>query len=433
MLVCAASALRAQESDASLNLRLAQSLEQAGDWERAIALYEGLYRSDPDNYVYFDGLRRGYTQLREYDKAIRLVERRLIAQPSDILLRASLGGLYYESGSAQKADSVWNHLIEVDSKNAGLYRVVASQMMEHRLFDQAIQVYREGRTATHNENAFTDELATLYSALQQYTDASTEFVKLLENSPQQLPFIESRIASFTVRKEGLQAATGVVRGEVEKKPENITLRKLLAWLAVEGGDYQAALEEYLAIDQLSKSNGAELLDFAKRASQERQFGIAAAAFRDIIERSQNPGVVSLARFGYARSMEDINGQADSAFATSPSDIPTGGEFLPARVSETEKSFQGIVRLYEEMIRDYPASDLAAESLYRIGMIRMNRFFDLNGALDAFRQVKQSARTVELKCSASQKIAEVFVLQNNLVSAREEYLSLQRTPLSTYQQ
>jgi TolA-binding protein len=231
----------------------------------------------------------------------------------------------------------------------------------------------------------------------------------------------------------LQAATDVVRGEAGKKPENITLRKLFAWLTMEGRDYQTALEEYLAIDRLSKSNGAELLDFAKRASQERQFSVAAAAFRDIIEKSQNPNIVSLARFGYARSMEDINAQADSAFATIPWETTTTGEFPPARVSETEKSFQGIVGLYDAMIKDYPGSDLAAESLYRIGMIRMNRFIDLNGALDAFRQVKQSARMVELKCSASQRIAEVFVLQNNLVSAREEYLFLQRTPLPMYQQ
>lgn len=432
-IACVASVLRAQETDASLNLRLAQSFEQSGDWERAIALYEGLYRSEPDNYVYFDGLRRGYTQLRAYDKAISLVEHRLNMQPTDIGLRASLGGLYYESGSEQKADSLWNHLIETNPKNPGMYRIVASQMMDHRLFEQAVYIYRAGRTATHNENAFTDELASLYTLLQQYTDASSEFIKLLKTSPQQLPFIENRIASFTIRKEGLQAATDIVGEEAKKEPENITLRKLFAWVAMEGRDYQTALEQYHAIDRLAKSNGAELLDFARRASQERYFRIATQAFQDIIEISQNPTIVSLARFGYARSMEDLSTEADSAIAKNPPEVTVTGDIPPVRVSETEKSFQGILRLYDAMIKDYSGSDLAAESLYRIGMIRKNRFFDLNGALDAFRQVKQSARSAELKCNASQRIAEVFVLQNNLVSARDEYQFLQRATLPVYQQ
>ncbi|MBF8247802.1 MAG: TPR REGION domain-containing protein, partial [Bacteroidetes bacterium] len=62
--------ISAQEIDIVARLRVAQSFEQSGDWERAALLYEELYKHDPKNYVFFEGLRRSYTQVKKYDEAI---------------------------------------------------------------------------------------------------------------------------------------------------------------------------------------------------------------------------------------------------------------------------------------------------------------------------------------------------------------------------
>ena len=429
--VSSLSVLRAQ--DAESQFRLAQSFEQAGDWERAVALYEKLHSAQPHDDAYFEGLRRGYIQLREYDKAINLDEQRLTSQPLDIGLLADLGGIYYESGAEQKADSVWRRLIAIDPRNIGLYRVVASQMMEHRLFDKAISTYIAGRSATKNDNAFTDELASLYTVLQQYTEASAEFIKLLKEYPQQLPFIESRIASFTMHDAGLRAATAVTREEVQREPENVAARKLDAWLAMEAKDYNTALEEYREVDRLSNANGVELLDFARRASQDGVYLTASRAFQDIIDRSHDPSIVSQARFGYARSMEDLSKESDSSVVRSRIDPQIQHDSQSSTISETEKSLQNIVQLYEAVTRDYPNSDLAAQAFYRIGIVRMERFFDLNGALESFNKAKETARTPDLIADASMRIAMVYVLQNDLQSARNAYQTLLRLPIPGYQQ
>ncbi len=425
--------LRAQENDAALKLRLAQSFEQGGEWERAVELYESLYRSDTNNYVYFDGLRRGYTQLRQFDKAINLIKSRLQVQPTDVGLLASLGGLYYESGSERTADSLWDRIIRFDPKNIGLYRMVAAQMMEHRLFDQAVQTYLAGRKATGNDQAFTEELATMYLVLQQYSAASTEYVKLLRTSPQQLPLVQSRIGSFTIRDEGLRAATEVTREEVKKYPDNTTLRKLDAWLAMEGKDYQTALEEYRAIERLSGSSGSELLNFASRALQDGQYRVASEAYHDITDLSRVTTIVSQARFGYARSAEYLSSQADSASSPAPAREQSQATTESSGVSEIRKSYQEAIGLYEGVIRDYPNSDLAAQSYFRIGTIRMNKFLDFNGAIEAYTKARKTAQTLELGGEALSKIAEVYVAENDLPSARKEYHSLTMIPLPAYQQ
>jgi tetratricopeptide (TPR) repeat protein len=426
----AASALHAQGIDAIQKLKLAQSFEQSGEWELAIPLYEDLLRTEPGNYVYFDGLRRSYAQMRMYEKAIALVERKLEAQPFDVVLLSSLGGLYYDSGSERIADSLWSVVVKLDPKNAGLYRVVASQMMEHRLYEKAAALYRAGRTATGNETMFADDLASLYFVLQQYAEATLEFIKSLRAAPQQLQYIQSRIASFTIRDQGLHAAVQVAKQEVKRTPDNIALHQLLAWLAMEEKDYQTALEEYRTIDRLSKANGAELFGFGRRASQDKDYPIAARAFREIVENKMAPAIIPQARFGYARALEDYSTENDTA-ATADSAALRSSQ--TSRVSETQKTLRGILELYEAIIMDYPTSELAGQAYYRIGIVRMMRLFDLDGALDAFAHVKKLGFSSQLSNDASLKTAEAYMGKNDLTAARAEYQSILRFSTGVYQQ
>lgn len=431
--VCLHSPLRAQISDAESQLRLAQSFEQSGDWDRAVVLYERLHQAELGSEVYFEGLQRAYVHVRAFDKAIGLVEERLKVQPFNIGLLAVLGGIYYESGSAQQADSVWNRLIQTDPKNTSLYRLVASQMIEHRLFPQAVTTYLAGRKAAAKDDLFADDLATLYTFLQQYDAAASELIKLLNAYPQQLPFIETRIASFTIRDAGLLAATGVTRNEVRSNPDNVTLRRLYAWLAMEGHNYGAALEEFKVIDRLSNSDGAELLGFARRASREGSDLVASEAFHDVIGLSRNIAYVSQARFGYARSMEDLSAESDSSNTSYDTFNPTQDVSTRAGVSETKKGFQSVLQLYDSIIKDFPNSELAAQAFYRIGIIRMDHFADYSGSLESFQKAKAIARNLDLSGDVSSKIAEVYILQNNLTPARAEYQAMVQLPIPAYQE
>src|SRR3989304_523434 len=67
-------ALAQQSPDEANKLRLAQSFESSGMYEKAASLYEELYNRNPLNFVFFDGLHKMYVQLKEYEKAIWLVQ-----------------------------------------------------------------------------------------------------------------------------------------------------------------------------------------------------------------------------------------------------------------------------------------------------------------------------------------------------------------------
>jgi len=300
-----------QESEKLMKLRLAQSFEQADEWERAAALYEELYKSEPENYVFLDGLRRSYTQLKEHIKAIALLRQWFIIHPRDMNLMTTLGGLYYDAGNETAADSIWKITLSIEPSNIQSYRMVANEMMQHRLYEQCIRTYLDGRTMSRSEVVFADELGNLYIALQQYSSAAQEYLRLVKKNPDQLSFAQMRLSTMILKPEALRAATEVVKAEVKNSSDNIALHRLYVWLLLEDRQYDSALEQYRIIDRLTNAQGGELFAFAQQLNQEHASAAAAETFKEIIDRFPTSPLLPSARFGYARSLEELSDHADS--------------------------------------------------------------------------------------------------------------------------
>ena len=426
-LAASMGSVAAQEQDAALRLRLAQGFEQAGEWERAISLYEQLLANDPQNYVLFDDLRRGYTQLKQYDKAIDLVRQRLVILTGDVNLLAILGGLYFQSGKPKQADSLWQLVIEGEPGNPVRYRLIANQMIEHRQYEKAVRIYLSARTATRNQEHFIEELSMLFNALQQYEEATMEYVRMLRSRPQQLGYVQARISAFSGKPEGRKAAMKVVRAEVERTPNEISFRTLLAWLCMDGKDFDSALNEYRIIDRLSKANGAELFGFGQRAMQESAYGVSAKAFREVIEQHPVQAIMPHARLGFARAIEELSVNLDTtSLSVKVGETPVLRSPRFGPVSETRPTFQGALGLFETLTEEYPRTEVGMQAWFRIGVIQFERFFDLDAAVAAFEKVRVMPYNANLVFEAGTKLAEVYTARNNIARARVEYRSLLET-------
>ncbi len=410
--------LASQDQETVRRLQLAQSLEQAGDWAKAAVIYEDLVRVDSLNFMMFDGLRRAYVQLKEYGKATALVERRLAQRPAEIFLLVQLGGLAYDSGDLHRADSLWDVSLRSAGGNRQLIVVLAQQMQERRLYDRAIRTYETGRTRTKNPNDFVEELALLHSATQDYGKAVEEYLRLLRSAPHQLGYIQSRIASFTMRDDGLRSARSAVEAAIEKTPGDVPVRSLMAWLAVEQSDYPEALRQYRVIDSLSNASGVELYNFAQRCLRESAHQTAAEAFRAAIARGPSGPLVLQSRLGFARAMEELAVRDSSSSRKTASSSTSAAETFP--------SLDAAVLLYREIVRDAPGSDVAVQALFRIGVVAFERTFDLDGALKAFQDVARIPRAGGMAFEAHLRAAEVQIARNDLNGAAA---SLQSIPTS----
>lgn len=181
-------------------LRIAQALEQAGEFDKALDFYQQLYLASPNNFIYFDGLRRSYTSLKKYDEAKILLNERLKTDPSNVVLRCQLGDSYFKNGQRDSASVIWYEALTVDPNNPNTYRVVAQTMAENRVFDDAIKVYQKGEA--NSKSVFSNEIARLYFLEADYGGSLRELLRQLQTqrTPYVLPNIEAQVASYSSAK-----------------------------------------------------------------------------------------------------------------------------------------------------------------------------------------------------------------------------------------
>jgi tetratricopeptide (TPR) repeat protein len=420
---------QAQESPDDANkLRLAQSLERSGEYERAARLYEDLYKRSPLNFVFFDGLHRMYMQLKEYNEAIALVQVRLARQPMDLTLLSTLGEDYLRAGKETEAHEAWERALATDAKNPNVYRFISNTLFQNRLFSEGTDVLLRGRKFIGKENLFATELGYAYTILGKYTEATKEYVHALKENPTNLSFVETRIASYTAKPEGLGLAIAAVQGEIQDDKKNVALYRLLAWLYLEGKQFEDAFSVYRLIDQLSSSAGQELLGFASRAFKESAYRVSAQAYKEVIERYPATQLTPAAKFGYARAIEELSAKNDSAASIGTGERPQSEEQFPA--SEAHPTYAGAIAYYNEIVHDYLGSEFALQSLYRIGLIKFDKFFDIDSALQTLDQIDRQFPNSRMAAEVSLKAAEILVAKGDLAKAGERLSRVRETPVST---
>ena len=367
-----AGPLHGQTLTQETRFRHAQAFEAAGDLQRAAEIYAELWGADSSNVVYFLGLQRTLMQAKEYDRAIEVTERQRARVPGDLNLRASLGGVYYKAGREDEAMAVWNELIDEMPTDPMRYRTVAGALAENRLLDRAADTYRAARVATGNESLFTMELAQLLAVTMDYRGSTREYVRWLGMNPAQLSFVQGRMSAFSGNPDARRAAVEVLRAEIVQV-EDAGLYELLGWLYLEGKEYERALEVFRTLDKLTAAGGGALYGFGMKAFGARAFATAAEAFREAIAAPLEAPMMPAAKFAYARALTELSLSRDSLDAPLEANI--------VRAFRDPSRTEDAIRWYQRVIAEYPRSEYAARSYYQIGLLRRDRFFDLDGAQD----------------------------------------------------
>ena len=364
-----------QSVDEMNKLRIAQALEQAGEFDKALDFYKQLYNYNPSNFVYFDGLRRAYMNLKEYTSAEELIRNRLATDSTNVGLYCQLGDAYFKSGTLDSAIIIWNRAIEVEPNNPGTYQAVADAMTQDRLFDKAIEVYRKGERTTSSKSGFIIQIARLYFFNMNYRESLRELLRLLQsdNKGAAMAYIQSQLGSYSSSKEAVNEFTAEMEKQVGDDQDNIYYRNLLAFLYMEQKDYPAAYNVYKWLDEHSGAKGIELLSFAERAYNDEAFGEAAGAYREVSRLSKARPVIAQSLMGYANSLRRL-GEADYS-----------EDDRPCAANDTLKTLNAALTAYGEIIRDYPETQYLGTAVLNSIEIEMTYFHDFNAAERLFSE------------------------------------------------
>lgn len=397
--------------DINNKIMLAQSFEQAGDYDKAIKLFEEIYSVQPQNYQVFESLNRVYTQAKKYENSVTLIQNRIKLNPKDINLFGMLGSTYYLMGGESKAFDAWEDGIKTQPENQMSYRIIANHAIQRRAFEKAIDYLKRGKAVSENPELYAYDLANIYSLTMQYKEAASEYCSLLEKQPTQMSAVENRILTYSGKPGALEQTIEVF--ENWNKNTNISFEYLLARLYVEAKAFDKAYSAYLKIDEQQQNKGAELYNFSVMVFNEGEYQLAAKIYNEIINKYPGSPYATQSKLGYAKTSEAI-------LEKETSDANPNWKPIAEKIVVDAAKAKGVINNYLELTNLYPNSELAFEALFRIGKIYFSKLNNLDEAQKYFERILRDASLSRFAVESSEQLGRLFIIKGDLPKAEESY-------------
>ncbi len=290
---------------------LAERYYENHDYERALQLYERLYRAEPQHPTHAVRVIECLVRLKRTAEALSFVDRSLkrnVNSPELLVQRAELLDLLGQADAATAQRRVAVDALgsfEQVQQTAALY-------IGRRRFDWAIASYQRGRQLPGLATAFGPELAMAYAAHGQPDLAAREWLSLAQQTPALSSAARLQILRLTTDANA-PAIERVLTQALNAEPDNLNLRELLGDFYIQTENFGAALAQVRVLDRQRREGGQRLYQLAMVLQQNARFDLSNQALEAVIRIAGEGSLAMNALVQRAKNFEL------SALAVSPVD------------------------------------------------------------------------------------------------------------------
>jgi tetratricopeptide (TPR) repeat protein len=305
---------------------LADQFMTSGEYDKAAAIYEKLYDTDP--FGAYPGYYRCLVTMQDYDKAEKVVKKQMRRQDGNLSLLVDLGRIYELQGQADKAQQQYDKAIKSLPPDQGQVILLANAFSSRQLWDQALAVYLQGKRLLRGQYPFNFETADIYFQKGAFTEMTEEYLDAVELNPGYQQSVQN-ILQARLAGDADGGRNDVVRmallRRIQRNPDQTAFSEMLIWLLVQQKDFEAAFLQARAIDRRKREDGARLIGLASLSVANSDYDAAIHCYQYVIEKGKDLPYYLTAR------MELLN--------TMNKKITETGTYTPADLLSLEKDYE----------------------------------------------------------------------------------------------
>ncbi len=291
--------VKKNSEEITFDKRLATKYFQEGNFDRAVVLYEKLYKSDPKRYFYTYYLYC-LLELNDFDKAKKLIKTQWKNKSSNLQYYVDLGFVNSRSDKPKKAKKLYEEAIDKLIANQQMVTGLANSFLSRGLVDYSLKTYLEGRKLFADNKSFAYELANLYESQGDYLKMVDEYICLLETDQTMLNRVQGKLQNV-ISKDSEQSVDDILRTALLKKsqknPHESLYSELLLWLSIQQKDFEFALIQAKSLDKRFDESGILIYNLAKLCVSNEDYETATEAYNYIINKGNTGPLYIESRIG----------------------------------------------------------------------------------------------------------------------------------------
>ena len=265
-------------------LQLARQFTANGEPQKALDLYQKLFKED--NTTYFNFYVNTLISLKKFDEAESVTKKLIKKNQGDYQYTITLGKIYIQQGNSEKADVIYNELIKNVQPEQQSIASLANQFYQSENTEYAIKTFLQGRKILHNDKLYAFELISLYRYKRDKVQLTEEYLNFLPASPSFVNQAENMLSSVYDSPADYEMLKIALFKHIQKEPEQALYTELLTWQFLQQKDFDQALNQALAMSRRQNDDGNSIFELCQTLVTNEAYDAAIRGYEYIIDKGK---------------------------------------------------------------------------------------------------------------------------------------------------
>lgn len=266
-------------------LLLAKQYSSNGEHQKALEIYQKLYKQDND--AYFNNYIGTLLSLKKFDDAESTAKKMIRRHPSAAEYVITLGSVYTQHGETEKANALYDDLIKKMPADQNAVAMLAAQFYQGTNANYAIKTFVQGRKLLNNDDLFSYELITLYRFKRDKPALTEEYLNILPKNPLFLNQAENALSTLYEGDADYDMLRIALLKRIQKDPQQTIFVNLLTWQFLQQKDFDQALNQALALSRRTDNDGSDIYELCRTLVFNEAYDAAIRGYEYLIRKGKD--------------------------------------------------------------------------------------------------------------------------------------------------
>jgi len=399
----------------------AMAMEQSGNLDEAIQIYNQILNGDPNNQPAYFQLRNIYSKTGDPASGIPLIKNWLKNHPEDLQSELTLGEFYFRNQEQEKALEIWRHFRKNKLTNQTTYRLLFHTYIRFGQTEAMESLVRDGRDQFNEPHFLAIDLANYYQSRQTYDRSLREYLTLIRHQKQYLRYATDRILLMSDDSTTHALIDSTLLSALAIIPE---VKIISAGFYYKTGQFQKALDQHEKMGVNNPGDSKRWLVFSENLMKEKQYELSIRAYHYFLQNmtQKDPSILGKTLLGLGQAYENqiIQNQTELQFVKW---YPDNEFFQPIRVKTPnilDDPLANTIEHYQSILVLLPPSQPTATVHFRLGEIQLNFLQDMGGAKISYETALASRPNVDLTKKTRTRIGDLLLSTGQYAKAIEYF-------------
>jgi len=266
-------------------VELAKQFAANGEQQKALDIYQKLYRQDNDAYysLYFNSL----LGFKKFDEAINITKKMIRRHPGEHQYIIMLGTAYTQQGAVEKADALYDDLVKNLPPDQNEIAMLAAQFYQNANVDYAIKIFQQGRKLLQSDKLFSYELINLYRYKRDKAGLTEEYLNFLPSNPSFISQAENTLSGLFEGAADYDVLKLALLKKIQKDPQQTIYTELLTWQYLQQKEFDQALNQALALSRRKNDDGSDIFELCRTLVANEAYDTAIRGYEYLVSKGKD--------------------------------------------------------------------------------------------------------------------------------------------------